>query len=170
MRLLVTTFILDANLAVLPYEAFPVSVRCSFATTPWFLFHIPLFIFLIQLYLLSSIQPPLFFPPPVSHTRLQPSPHLFLTILLRTLPPRSRFFLFFCFSCPRCLSSPAALCFTDQISGCGKDGPVACAAKPLCASIRGCLHNPHKSPHPPFGLLGKHNGCLSSIQQQIQRR
>lgn len=169
MRLLVTTFTLDANLAVLPYEAFPVSaMNLSVVLSP------PLpgssSTFLCSYSSFSHICCPpfnlLYFSPPVSHTRLQPSPHLFLTILLRTLPPRSCFFFF--------LSSlsllPAALCFTDQISGCGNNGSVACAANSLCASIRGCLYNPHKSPHPPFGLLGKHNGCLSSIQQQIQRR
>lgn len=54
--------------------------------------HIPHSVISAALHSTSS-----FFPPPVSHTRLQPSPHLFLTILLRTLPPRSRFFfvLFF---------------------------------------------------------------------------
>lgn len=51
----------------------------------------------------------LFLPPP-SHTRLHPSLHLFLTILLRTLPPRSHFLFFL--SSPSFL--PAALLFPRQ--------------------------------------------------------
>lgn len=63
-------------------------------TTPCLLFHIPLFIFLIQLYLLPSIQPLL------RPTSTPPSFHLFLTILLRAFLPA----VIFCFSC---LSLPA---------------------------------------------------------------
>ena len=40
--------------------------------------------------------------------------------------------------------------------------PVVCVCVCGELSLRGCLHNPHKSPHPLFGLLGKHSGCLSS--------
>lgn len=84
------------------YETFPASVMnlsavLSFlpATTPLLLFHIPLLIFLIQSYLLPSIQP-LPFPLSLSFSlsfSFSPSHHLFLTILLRTLPPRGHFLL-----------------------------------------------------------------------------
>lgn len=127
------------------------------ATTPLLLFHIPLLIFLIQSYLLPSIQP-LPFPPSLSLS-LSPSHHLFLTILLRTLPPRAHFLLV--------SLSPLLFVSQTEYQGAARMGYRLCVCVCVCVcgklSLRGCLHNPHKSPHPPFGLLGKHNGCLSSI-------
>lgn len=71
---------------------------------------------------------------------------------------------------------PAAPCFWRWISRSGsEDGTAVCEADPLsyarlCVSMLWRLHNLHKSPHPLFGLLCKHNVHLSSIQPQIQQR
>lgn len=90
---------------------------------------------------------------------LSPSHHLFLTILLRTLPPRAHFLLV--------SLSPLLFVSQTEYQGAARMGYRLCVCVCVCVcgklSLRGCLHNPHKSPHPPFGLLGKHNGCLSSI-------
>lgn len=158
--------------------AFPVSVMNLFvvlsfllATTPCLLFHIPPFIFLIQLYLLPSIQPFLFLsylshppPPPSSSVFNYSSEDSSSLQSFSVFPVLSA-------SPPRC-----SLFRGQNIWERGRwvrlyvrQNPPSPYAR-LCVSMRGCLHNPHKSPHPLFGLLGKHNGCLSSLQQQIQQR